>query len=176
MKPRANQAAHCSLDAQIETNGTANRSNYLKSSLCRLVGIALTLGSCWSVAAEERSTFGSFQVEGLKHFSEFNASSLILTLAEPPSGLSSGGLFRLAETLHLTCLLEKSISNADLEADSSIVLFRKTMSAHYTYHRWAGFRTGYGQYFTPDSFGRSRTNGVGLQEPDFFYLKWSVRF
>lgn len=178
MKSPADLASLCVLDTHTETKVAIHRLIHLKSGLRRLAGIALAIASCWSVAAEERSTPDRFQVEGLleKHFSEFHPSSLILSLAEPPSGLPSGGLFRLADRLHLTAIIENALSEIDLEADSSIMLFRKPMSAHYAYHRWAGFRTGYGQYFTSDSFGRSRTNGVGLHEPDFFYLKMSVRF
>jgi len=178
MKLPADLASLCALDTHTETKGVIDSLIYLKSAICRLVGIALAIASCWSVAAEERSTLDRFQVEGLleKHFSEFHPSSLILSLAEPPIGLPSGGLFRLADRLHLASIIENALSEVDLEADSSIILFRKPMSAHYAYHRWAGFRTGYGQYFASDSFGRSRTNGVGLHEPDFFYLKMSVRF
>ena len=46
----------------------------------------------------------------------------------------------------------------------------------YSYHGRAGLGTGYGQFLSTGTLGRSRTNGVGVQDADFLYLKISVRF
>ncbi len=64
----------------------------------------------------------------------------------------------------------------DCDDDSTVTLFKKQRTTRRTYHAWATFGTGFGQFFSSCAFGRSRTNGVGIEDRDFFYLKMNVQF
>lgn len=64
----------------------------------------------------------------------------------------------------------------NLERDHSIMFFRTRVPSRYSYESWAGVKTGYGELFHGDYLGRSRTNGAGIQDQDWFYLKLSFRF
>ena len=50
------------------------------------------------------------------------------------------------------------------------------MPSRYAYNSWANLQTGYGELFPGDSIGRSRKNGVGIEDPRCLYFKMSFRF
>ena len=59
----------------------------------------------------------------------------------------------------------------------SLVLFKRRMPSRYSYGSWAKINSGYGQFFSGrDTLGRSRINGVGVNDPDYFYLKMTLSF
>jgi hypothetical protein len=140
--------------------------------------MSVVLMGCLALHAEEPALLNRFQVQGLfsEHLFSPGPASYVLKLAAEPTSASEQPSLRLLETLHLTSFLKKVQGEEDLESDSSITLLRKTMPSRFAYHSWAGLRTGWGRYFSPDTFGRSRTNGAGLNDPDFLYVKMSFRF
>ena len=138
-----------------------------------IAGIALGLLGCLSLEAEEPISFSSFQLQGLfseHRFASPSCDSFKLTLAAQPDQS-----LHLLETWPLT-LFKKVEGEEDLEYDGSVTLFRKPMPSRFAYHSWAGLRTGWGRYCSADTFGRSRTNGVGIEDPYFLYVKMSFRF
>src|SRR5436190_23297154 len=165
------------LETNIESKRALPRPGFWMKLASGLAGVALV--GCFSLEAqEELASFSSFQLQGLfseHHLISAGPASYMLSLAAEPSGLSHQPL-HLIEICHLSSLFKKVNGEDDLEADSSVTLFRKSMPSRFSYHSWAGLRTGWGQYFSAETFGRSRTNGVGLDEPDFIYVKMSVRF
>jgi hypothetical protein len=143
-----------------------------------LAGMTLVLMGCLALYAEEPASFSRFQLQGLfseQHSFSPGPASYLLRLAAEPISPSQQPL-RLLETCHLTSLFKTVKGEEDLESDSSITLFRQPMSSRFAYRSWAGLRTGWGRYFSPETFGRSRTNGAGINEPDFLYVKMSFRF
>jgi hypothetical protein len=60
--------------------------------------------------------------------------------------------------------------------ERSLQLIHVKTHTHYAYDGWANLQTGYGSFFPDDSIGRSRTNGAGLVDTDWFYLKMSFKF
>jgi hypothetical protein len=60
--------------------------------------------------------------------------------------------------------------------DDDLVLVRTRVPSRFAYQSWAKLETGYGQYLGPDTVGRWRTNGVGIEDPDYLYLKLNLRF
>jgi len=167
------------LETNIESKRALTRPGFWKKLASGLAGMALALAGCLSLQAQDDlPSFSSFQLQGLfseHHFISAGPASYMLSLAAEPSALSHQPL-HLIETCHLSSFFKKVNGEDDLEADSSVTLFRKSMPSRFSYHSWAGLRTGWGQYFSAETFGRSRTNGVGLNEPDFIYVKMSVRF
>lgn len=62
-----------------------------------------------------------------------------------------------------------------LESEA-LLLVHKRIPSRYAYDCWANLRTGYGSFLAEDTIGRSRTNGAGVQDPDFLYIKMSFKF
>jgi hypothetical protein len=60
--------------------------------------------------------------------------------------------------------------------DTEFMLLRAKMPSRYAYDSWAGFHSGYGQFFPDDTIGRSRIGGVGIHNRDWFYVKLSFKF
>ena len=59
----------------------------------------------------------------------------------------------------------------------SVMLLRTRLPTRFSYASWAGLHSGYGQIFSsPDTIGRSRINGAGLNDPACLYLKMSFNF
>ena len=144
----------------------------------RLAGIAFMAASyCCCLEAEEQILSAPQEAQGIST-SYFSASrrlpSFTLTLAPEPSDLSFGGFLHLTDDW-LKSIFQKPAAS-ELGHDRSIMLFRKQMPSRYSYHAWAGLRTGYGQFLPDDTVGRSRTNGVGIQDPSWLYLKMSLKF
>jgi hypothetical protein len=145
----------------------------------RLAGIAFLAASyCCCLEAEEQILSAPQEAQGIST-SYLSASgrlpSFTLTLAPEPSDLSFGGLLRLPDDWRFKSIFHKP-AESELSHDRSIMLFRKQMPSRYSYHAWAGLRTGYGQFLPDDTVGRSRTNGVGIQDPSWLYLKMSLKF
>jgi hypothetical protein len=165
-----------SVARRFEVDTESTRSRHSRLSRC-VIGWTVALMFCSSLHAEEQTSPGSLETQEM--FDQYKVSpgraSFILSLSSQPRPVSQQP-FHLIQTCRLTSLFKKVEGEQDLEDDSSITLFRKTMPSRYAYHSWAGFRTGWGQYFSADTFGRSRTNGAGIDDPDFLYVKMSVRF
>jgi hypothetical protein len=146
------------------------------------LAIALSLFIGGSSRAETQTVSSEFQPRPLFDnplLLSQGPASFILSLAAEPAGSPTHEPFHLIETFHLSSLFQKVASEEDLESDSSVTLFRRPVASRFAYHSWAGFRTGYGPCLSTiamDTFARSRTNGAGVQDPDFLYIKWSVRF
>ena len=139
-----------------------------------VVGFTLA-GSC--LKAEEQIISTDLQIEPTTS-SDFSAylRSTTFTL-RTVSDASEGSVeetFRLVDDRRLNSIFEKP--GTGLGTDTSVMLFRKQMPSRYSYRAWAGLRTGFGQFFKNDTFGRSRTNGAGLQYPECLYVKLSLRF
>src|SRR6266403_1814250 len=49
--------------------------------------------------------------------------------------------------------------------DDALVVVRCKVPSRFAYHAWAKLETGYGQYLGPDTIGRWRTNGAGVEDP-----------
>jgi hypothetical protein len=58
----------------------------------------------------------------------------------------------------------------------AFVLLRKKIPSRYAYESWAKVKPGFGQFFPDDVVARSRTSGVGIQDPEWVYIKMSLRF
>ena len=148
--------------------------------ICRVAGTAsMVVGCCGSLEAEEQILSVPREVQAIStdFFSVSRRSGLFtLTLAPEPSGLSLGEFLPGADDWRLKSILQKPVAQGELGPDNSIMLFRKQMPSRHSYHAWAGLGTGFGQFFAGDTFGRSRTNGVGIEDPRWLYLKMSLRF
>ncbi len=69
------------------------------------------------------------------------------------------------------------VRSSGLLDEGSVVLFRTRLASRFSYRSWAGLHSGYGQIFnSPDTIGRSRTNGAGIDDPSCLYLKMSLNF
>jgi hypothetical protein len=83
----------------------------------------------------------------------------------------------LVDEDHGAEVFSRQIEARGLLAEGSIVLFRRQMGTRFSYRSSALLHSGYGQLFTtPDTIGRSRTNGAGIDDPCFVYLKLSLAF
>ncbi len=72
--------------------------------------------------------------------------------------------------------LSRLVPRRQLVVEKSLLLMHQKLHSRYSYDAWANLQTGYGQYLSDDTLGRSRTNGAGLVETDWFYLKMSFKF
>jgi|SRR6266566_40105 len=157
----------------------AKSAHYCKLSRRIALGGFVLASCCLSIKAEEQISFTQFEAQAMSAISFFAQShfaSFTLSLAPEPNRLPLGELFHLTDEWRLKSLFQNLTLPGALEHDRSITLFRKQMPSRYSYHAWAGLGTGYGQFFPSDTFGRSRTNGVGVKDPDWLYFKMSLRF
>ena len=69
-----------------------------------------------------------------------------------------------------------SSATASILDDDDLVIARAQLPSRFAYHSMARLETGYGQYLGPDTVGRWRTNGAGLEELDYLYVKLNFRF
>jgi len=60
--------------------------------------------------------------------------------------------------------------------DDGFVIVRAKMSSRFAYQGSTKVETGFGQYLGPDTIARWRTNGAGVEDPDYLYVKFNVRF
>lgn len=96
------------------------------------------------------------------------ATHLTFALDEEPSILEESRFDRVLRT-------EPQASG--LLAGRSLVLFQTRIATRYCYDGCAKLRSGYGQVFAGrDTLGRSRINGAGVTDTDYFYLKLSFSF
>jgi len=173
-------AQRCEPVAKVKVPNAANggATRYCKvSRLIMLSGGLMLASCCLSLKAEEQITHLETQAISASCFSaQPHFASLTLSLAPEPYRLPLGELFHLTDDWRLKSLFQNATISDGVEHDRSITLFRKQMPSRYSYHAWAGLGTGYGQFFPSDTFGRSRTNGVGVKDPDWLYFKMSFRF
>ncbi len=159
--------------------GNKRSTHYGKLSRRIALGGFVLASSCWSIKAEEQASSSRFEAQAMSatsFFAQSHFASFTLSLAPEPKRLPLEELLRLADDSRLKSLFQDATTHDGLEHDRSILLFRKQMPSRYSYHAWAGLGTGYGQFFPSDTFGRSRTNGVGIKDPDWLYFKMSLRF
>lgn len=71
---------------------------------------------------------------------------------------------------------EALFKNPKQQASEAFVLLRRKIPSRYSYDSWANVKPGFGQFFPDDVIGRSRTSGVGIQDPEWLYIKMSLRF
>ena len=154
----------------------------LARGICLVIWTMILSACAVAGLRAEDQAFGEFQPRPLfddRSLLATGPASFVLSLASEPSASAAQAPFHLMETFHLSSLFQPVAGEKDLESDSSVTLFRRPMASRFSYHCWAGFRTGYGQCLSTismDSLARSRTNGAGVQDPDFVYVKWSFRF
>jgi hypothetical protein len=76
-----------------------------------------------------------------------------------------------------TCeIIARATPRRQILVERSLQLMQVKMHSHYAYDGMANLQTGFGSFFPDDSIGRSRTNGAGLVDTDWFYLKMSFKF
>jgi hypothetical protein len=73
-------------------------------------------------------------------------------------------------------IVARAVPRRQVFVERSLELMHVKMRSHYAYDGFANLQTGYGSFFPDDSIGRSRTNGAGLVDTDWFYLKMNFRF
>ena len=148
-------------------------------AIIALLVIAFVATCCSSLRAEERPLFTELEAQSMTSRSltaHPNFLSITMCLAPEPYRLPLTDLFHLTDGWRLKSFFQNvSIPGAG-ELDRSILLFRRPMTSHHSNLLWTGLGTGFGQMFPRDTFGRSRTNGVGVQDPNCFYFKLSFRF
>jgi hypothetical protein len=83
--------------------------------------------------------------------------------------------FTVADERQLETLLKPS-PNEGRFASHEFFLLRKKMPSRYAYDSWANVKTGYGRFFPDEAIARSRTSGVGVEDPDWIYIKMTFRF
>ena len=144
---------------------------------------AMTSAVCWlggsTLQAEDQGSkafVGEQQISGNYFLEILQAPSLFFRNAPETDGFQFRELFSLLDARQPELLFGKETKSATPDGDRSVTLFRKRRSSRYAYQAWADLGTGYGQIFTAESFGRSRTNGVGVQDPDCFYFMMSFKF
>ena len=155
-----------------------------KNSVRRLIGpvsgtiIAVCL-CCWSLRAEE-------QISNDLDISQVTTSSQFTFYARPAAALLSVGsistnatvqqMFPMPDDWWPHRSLTGDEARIDLRRDSPVTLLRKRLPSRNAYPVWAELRTGYGRIFEPETFGRSRTNGAGVVDPDWLHLKVCFKF
>jgi hypothetical protein len=62
--------------------------------------------------------------------------------------------------------------------EPSVALLRQKPPVHrsYSYDSWGIFQAGFGQLFADNVITHYQTNGAGIEEPHWFYLKMNFRF
>ena len=134
---------------------------------------------CWSLRAEEQisNELDISQVTSSSQFTFYaRPAAALLSVASISTNATVQQLFPLPDDSWADKSVPEVEARIDLRRDSSVMLFRKRMPSRYAYPVWAGFGTGYGRIFAPDTFGRSRTNGAGVIDPDWLYLKVCFKF
>jgi hypothetical protein len=61
-------------------------------------------------------------------------------------------------------------------ASEEFVLLRRRMPSRYAYESWANLKTGYGRFFPDEAIARCQTSGVGVEDPDWVYVKMTFHF
>jgi len=129
--------------------------------------------------AAERLSFLQYQAQAQAPANHTPTSTWpvthLLSVPSEPHGLRLTSLIREAIDWQAP-LLPEELDSSNGPEDNSLLLFCKRLPSRYSYRSWAGFRTGFGQFFPNDYLGRGRTNGVGIQENDWLYLKVSFKF
>jgi len=178
------------LQAESQTHQRASRIHPVarevgkKNSIRRLfrpVGgsvIAVCI-CCWGLRAEE-------QISDELDLSQVTASSQFTFYARPAAALLSVASISTNATAQQIfpmpgdSWIDKSVlgdgARIDLRRDSPVRLLRKRLPSRNAYPVWAELRTGYGRIFEPETFGRSRTNGAGVVDPDWLHFKVCFKF
>ena len=135
--------------------------------------------SCSPLQAQEQlfeRAVGEPQISVSYFVESIQTSSLFLGHAAETTGFKFREIFSFLGTSQPELTYGQNIRRQAQDGDRSVSFYRKTRSSRYAYQAWADLGTGYGRIFSADSFGRSRTNGVGVEDPDCFYFKMSFKF
>lgn len=140
--------------------------------------IAVCIG-CWGLRAEE-------QISNDLDTSQVTSSSQFISYARPAAALLSVAalstnqtvqqLFPLPDNGWLDQSMPGVEARIDLRRESPVMLLRTRLPSRNAYPVWAELCTGYGRIFAPDTFGRSRTNGAGVVDPDWLHFKLCFKF
>jgi hypothetical protein len=140
--------------------------------------IALCICSCGLRAEEQISN--DLEISQVTSSSQFTfyarPAAALLSVASISTNATVQQIFPLPEDGWSDVSVPGLESRIDLKRDSPVTLLRKRLPSRNGYPVWAELRTGYGRIFTPDTLGRSRTNGAGLVDPDWLHLKICFRF
>src|SRR5258705_134344 len=60
--------------------------------------------------------------------------------------------------------------------DSRAGDFPELTGSRYGYDSWPNVQTGFGLFFPDEAIARCRTSGVGVEDPDWFYVKMTFKF
>jgi len=95
----------------------------------------------------------------------------------PPEPASESSLekFSLTDERQLEGLL-KALPREARSGSEEFVLLRKRMPSRYAYDSWANVQTGFGRFFPDEAIARCRTSGVGVEDPDWVYVKMTFKF
>ena len=150
----------------------------LPGTLARLIGgFALAITCCSLLAEETVPSSGAGNDNTLGNFSLYTyGGPFRFSLSPETSNNHPWERFQLVQNWQFDSIFQSHSGETPVDDESPLMLFRKQLSTHYSYHKWAGLGTGYGQFLSTNALGRSRTNGVGIQEQDWFYLKMSFKF
>jgi len=141
-------------------------------------GIAVWVGSS-TLRAEDhlpKSSIGEQQITASYLF-DFSQTSLFLQHAPERTGFRiREQVIHLFDTEENYLAYQQEVGQQNLDGDRSFTVFRKCRSSRRSYQAWTDFGAGFGRIFAAETFGRSRTNGVGVEDPDCFYFKMSFKF
>ncbi len=103
-------------------------------------------------------------------------AAAVLRPAPEPAAASFAEPSQFTNQSQIKSLFQPAAREEVPEFDTDFVLVQTRMHSRFAYDSQAALETGYGQFFPDDKIGRSRTSGAGIQDPDWFYLKISLRF
>jgi len=111
------------------------------------------------------------------------AASLTRVPEDAPVFLNPPDLGIEASMENLSLLDERQLDNflktsarGSRFGTDEFVLLRKKMPSRYAYDSWADLNTGFGRFFPDEAIARCRTSGVGVEDPDWIYVKMTFRF
>ncbi len=138
----------------------------------RLLQPAQTMLLAYYVAAPiaADATLNLSSASALSSASSMTSSSLTSEEVRPTEQ------FQEAEERLLNLSLWTSIEPISSSEGSSLVLLTRRMPSRYSYSSWARLHTGYGQFFKGDTMGRFMTSGAGFEEPNWLYVKMSLKW
>jgi len=98
-----------------------------------------------------------------------------LWLSASPTTTESLLDWRAQERQSSSSLLRWQTEPSDLKFRDSLLVGQPKIDSRLSYLAWAAVHTGVGEYFLSDTFPRLRSNGVGVQNPRWFFVKMSFK-
>ncbi len=143
-----------------------------------VIGVVVCL-CCSSIPAEEQipNELDAGQLLSSSRFTYYARPAEALHNVAPESADSQvPQLFGYTDEFRPDRFSRRDAAQMELKRDSTVMLLFKRMPSRNSYQVWAALGTGFGRIFPDDIFGRSRTNGAGVLESEWLYLKMSFRF